>query len=110
VQPHLVYATAPATAPAVELASLSTHADGNWSIQVGAFMSPGAARSAAAEAQQTFPELLSGAAIAAPPTTPFGGAVLYRARLVALSAESAAAACQRLSARGAACMAIPPGR
>lgn len=110
VQPHLVYATAPASAPAVELASLSTHAGGNWSIQVGAFMSSAAARSAAAEAQQTLPALLSGAAIAAPPTTPFGGAILYRARLVTLSAESAAAACQRLSARGAACMAIPPGR
>lgn len=36
-------------------------------------------------------------------------AVLYRARLMGLSAASASAACARLSAAGVDCFAVPPG-
>ena len=35
--------------------------------------------------------------------------MLYRARLVGLSAESAAAACARLSGQGMDCFTVPPG-
>jgi hypothetical protein len=52
---------------------------------------------------------LAGAAIALPTTTPFGGQVLYRARLVALSAQTASAACRRLNARQLPCIVVRPG-
>jgi D-alanyl-D-alanine carboxypeptidase len=104
------YRPAQTRRPMVQLASLDSAATGNWAIQVGAFLSPTAARTAAAEARRVVPDLLGAASIAAPPTTPFGGAVLYRARLAALSPETAAQACARLSARGNPCMAVPPGR
>ncbi len=106
-----VYSPAPRRRPLVQLASLSVAPDvGSWAIQVGAFLSPSAARAAAADARRVAPDLLAAAAIDAPPTTPFGGAVLYRARLAALTPETAAQACARLSARGNACMTVPPGR
>jgi D-alanyl-D-alanine carboxypeptidase len=105
-----VYGLAPQRRPMVQLASLSAAPAGSWAIQVGAFLSPSAARAAAVDARRDAPDLLAAASIAAPPTTPFGGAVLYRARLAALTPETAAEACARLSARGNACMTVPPGR
>jgi len=63
-----------------------------------------------ADARRAAPDLLSAAAVEAPPTTPFGGALLYRARLASLTPETASLACARLSTRGTACMTVPPGR
>jgi hypothetical protein len=37
------------------------------------------------------------------------GAMLYRARLMGLSASSASAACTRLAANGVDCFTVPPG-
>lgn len=109
--PPVVLSSAPRGRPALQLASLNTApAAGGWAIQVGAFLSPTAARAAAADARRAAPDLLSGAAVDAPPTAPFGGAVLFRARLAALTPETAARACARLSAQGNACMTVPPGR
>ncbi len=81
-----------------------------WAIQVGAFVSPVAAQVAAADARASAPDLLGRAPIDVPATTPFGGTVVYRARLTALSEPTAAAACARLSARRIACMVVTPGR
>ncbi|MBV8615378.1 MAG: SPOR domain-containing protein, partial [Acetobacteraceae bacterium] len=104
-----VYRPPPQRRPMVQLASLDAPAAGVWAIQVGAFLSPNAARAAAADARRAAPDLLAAAPIDTPPTTPFGGAVLYRARLAALTPQVAALACGRLSARGAACITVPPG-
>ena len=110
-QPPVVFSPAPRSRPAVQLASLSVgRPTGSWGIQVGAFLDPAVARAAAAGARRAAPELLSQAAIDLPPTAPFGGAVLYRARLDALTPEAAAQACARLTAGGTACLTVPPGR
>jgi D-alanyl-D-alanine carboxypeptidase len=82
---------------------------GDWGIQVGAFSSPERARQSAGGARAQLPDLLSGASVQIEPTTPFGSAVLYRARLVGLSARSAAAACARLQGSGTSCMTVTPG-
>ncbi len=100
---------APQRRPMVQLASLSTAQAGSWAIQVGAFLSLNAARAAAAGARRAAPDLLAAAAVDAPPTTPFGGAILYRARLAALTPEIATQACARLSVSGTPCMTVPPG-
>ena len=94
-----------ASAPAPAVAS----SQGEWAIQVGAFSSPSLARSVAGEARAAAPDLLAAARLALPTTSPFGGNVLYRARLTDLSAGAATSACARLSQRQLACMVIPPG-
>ena len=109
-RPPVVFSPAPRSRPQVQLASLSVgRPTGSWGIQVGAFLDPTAARAAAAGARRAAPDLLSEAAIDLPPTAPFGGAVLYRARLDALTPEAAARACARLTAGGTACLTVPPG-
>jgi hypothetical protein len=82
---------------------------GGWAVQVGAFASPSQARAAAETARSNAPELLAGTRPETPATSPFGNSVLYRARLSGLSASAATAACGRISARGLACMTVPPG-
>jgi hypothetical protein len=79
-----------------------------WGIQVGAFRSQGLARAVAEGARAEVPDQLAGAAVALPPTAPFGGAALYRARLLNLSASVAQAACQRLNQRQLPCVVVPP--
>ncbi len=84
-------------------------ATGRWAIQVGAFSSPDQARRVAESARLLAPRELGAARTQLGSTSPFGGVVLYRARLLGLSAESAAAACSALSARRHACVTVPPG-
>jgi hypothetical protein len=93
-----------ASAPAV------ASSGGEWAIQVGAFASASLARSVADAARGAAPDLLAAARLALPATSPFGGNVLYRARLTDLSAGAATSACARLSQRQLACMVIPPGQ
>jgi D-alanyl-D-alanine carboxypeptidase len=103
-------AVAPAPAPpAAELAEAGSTPLGTWAIQVGAFQSEDLARAMAQRARDQAPDLLGAAAIAAPSTTPFGGRVLYRARLTALSSTLAALSCQRLNARQMPCIVVRPG-
>jgi hypothetical protein len=83
---------------------------GIWGIQIGAFRSPMVARGAAASVHDAIPDLLATAQIQLLPTTPFGGAVVYRARLVNLSSATASAACARLAAAQQPCMVIAPGQ
>jgi D-alanyl-D-alanine carboxypeptidase len=101
-------ASAPAPTPPVVLASAAAPR-GGWAIQVGAFTSASLARSIAQRAEEEEPVLLGGAAISVPPTSPFGGSVLYRARLVALSQSLADLACQRLNAQQLPCIVVRPG-
>jgi hypothetical protein len=82
---------------------------GAWSIQVGAFGSPDQARTMAASARGLAPRELSGTRTVVGLTSPFGGHVLYRARLAGLSAQTAAIACSALSAQRLACLTVPPG-
>jgi D-alanyl-D-alanine carboxypeptidase len=80
---------------------------GTWAIQVGAFSSEGLARTVADGARAELPDQLSSAAISVPATTPFGGLVLYRARLINLSTKTALAACAQLNQRQLPCIVVP---
>jgi D-alanyl-D-alanine carboxypeptidase len=81
---------------------------GGWAIQVGAFKNPGLARAVAEGARAQAPDQLRSAALAFPPTAPFGGSVLYRARLIHLSEGAASGACTRLNKRQLPCVVVPP--
>ena len=80
-----------------------------WGIQVGAFATPELARSTAEGARRAAPHLLGAAQTRVGTTTPFGGAVLYRARLVGLGAQEAAEACARVQRQGTPCLTVAPG-
>jgi hypothetical protein len=84
-------------------------ADSRWAIQVGAFASPDQARMVADAARGLAPKQLSGAATQLGTTAPFGGRVLYRARLAGLSAYGAQAACAALASQRQPCVTVPPG-
>jgi len=88
--------------------SRPTEPAGGWAIQVGAFASPGLARTVAEGARAQAPDPLRSAALALQPTAPFGGKVLYRARLAHLSASAASSACARLNHRQLPCVVVPP--
>jgi hypothetical protein len=81
---------------------------GEWAIQVGAFANPELARTVAEGARAQAPEQLHSAVLALQPTAPFGGKVLYRARLAHLSASAAANACTRLNQRQLPCVVVRP--
>jgi len=81
---------------------------GGWAIQVGAFKTAGLARAMAESARAQAPEQLRSAGLALQPTAPFGGAVLYRARLVHLSPSASSNACTRLNHRQLPCVVVRP--
>ena len=89
---------APAPAPAL----------GAWGIQVGAFANLATAQAAAENARTMLPELLRTAKTELPATTPFGGKIAFRARLVGLSPAAATDACSRLSGLGLPCLTVSP--
>ncbi len=88
----------PAPAPAL----------GAWGIQVGAFANLATAQAAAENARTMLPELLRTAKTELPATTPFGGKIAFRARLVGLSPAAATDACSRLSGLGLPCLTVSP--
>jgi D-alanyl-D-alanine carboxypeptidase len=90
--------------------SRSPEPQGEWAIQVGAFANPGLARAVAESARAQAPDQLRSATLALQPTAPFGGKVLYRARLARLSASAAANACTRLNHHQLPCVVVPPNR
>jgi hypothetical protein len=100
----------PATPSPRALPSRPTEPGGGWAIQVGAFASPGLARTVAEGARAQAPDQLRSAALALQPTAPFGSKVLYRARLAHLSASAASSACARLNHRQLPCVVVPPNR
>jgi len=81
----------------------------DWAIQVGAYANPGLARAMAEGARAEAPDQLRAAMLALPPT-PYGGSVLYRARLVNLSASAAENACTNLNRRQLPCVVVQPSR
>jgi len=80
--------------------------EGAWGIQVGAFASAGLARAVAEGARAEAPQWLGDAGVALPATTPFGGNILYQARLVNLSQAAAADACAALNHRQLPCVVV----
>jgi hypothetical protein len=109
---------APPAAPAVRAPTLlpvvatttmlgGGYSGGDWGIQVGAYPNPASSQQAVASARARLGDL-AGAARPAIMTVDHGG-LLYRARLVGLSADRARAACGRLVAQGGDCFPVPPG-
>jgi D-alanyl-D-alanine carboxypeptidase len=84
-------------------------APGAWAIQVGAFEDPGQARQMAEAARSLDPTELRGTRTTLGATSPFGGHVLYRARLLGLTAQDASHACSMLAIHSQACVTVPPG-
>jgi hypothetical protein len=74
---------------------------------VGAFPDPATSRAALATARSRAAALLAGAQPAIIPVQHNG--TLFRARLVGLSADTAALACTALTRAGTPCFAVPPG-
>lgn len=88
------------------LLSIPVH---DWAIQVGAFANPRLARAVAENARTQAPGQLRSAELALP-STPNGASVLYRARLVHLSASAASDACWQLNQRQLPCVVVQPNR
>ena len=84
-------------------------ATGRWAIQVGAFATPEQARRTAESVRSLAPGELGSAQAVLGTTEPFGGQVMYRARLLGLSAQNAAAACRDLRAQAQSCVPVAPG-
>ncbi len=82
---------------------------GGWAIQVGAYTSAGQAQFAATMARQAAYTQLSGSRSSVEPTSRFGGARLYRARLAGLARAGAGAACSALEQHSIPCMIVAPG-
>ena len=106
----------PAVVPSYRLVEVGAAAGGahvlrvptrDWGIQVGAFASPGLARAVAEAARAQAPGQLRNAAITLPPVST-DGSLLYRARLVNLSASGAANACTNLNRRQLPCVVVQP--
>jgi D-alanyl-D-alanine carboxypeptidase len=97
----------PVAAPMFTPVSAPASSAGGWAIQVGAFPDPAHSQAMIAVARARAGDLLVGTQPAVIPVQ--RGSTLYRARLVGLSAPSAAAACSRLANAGMDCLTIPPG-
>lgn len=83
-------------------------ATGDWQVQLGAFHDSDTARVVAQAARASAPDLLGAARVMLPPTAPFGGAVLYRARLAGLSVTQASDACDVLVRQQVPCRVVGP--
>jgi D-alanyl-D-alanine carboxypeptidase len=78
-----------------------------WGIQIGAYSDPAISRIAVNTARSRAGSMLAGAQ---PAITPIQrNALLYRTRLVGLSADKATAACSVLVRSGLDCLTVPPG-
>jgi hypothetical protein len=84
-----------AAAPAVAVATLPS--GGEWGIQVGAFTNQALAQAATDSVRARAHGQLDGTRVAMPIVTRSDGVVLYRARLVGLSADAASSACNMLA-------------
>ena len=82
-------------------------AAGNWAVQVGAFENASMASAATAAARKTARDVLGGARPAVLSVRQPRG-TLYRARLVGLSRDAAAHACERLVRVRTNCMVVSP--
>jgi hypothetical protein len=80
---------------------------GNWAVQVGAFESANLASAATTAARDTARDVLGSARLAVSSVRQPRG-TLYRARLVGLSRDAAAHACERLVRSRTNCMIVSP--
>jgi D-alanyl-D-alanine carboxypeptidase len=96
-----------APAAAAPAAGFGVSAAGGWGIQVGAFPDPSESRAAVAAARSRAAGLLAGAQVVIEPVQ--RGGTLFRARLIGLSANTAALACSALSRGGTPCFMVRPG-
>jgi hypothetical protein len=85
----------------------SGFAAGTWGVQVGAFANEGLAASATSAARDHARELLASARPSVTPVRQPGG-TLFRARLIGLSRDAAAQACERLVRTRTTCMMVSP--
>jgi len=99
----------PAIIEARAVAARPSAAVGDWMVQVGAFNNVGQARFATTMARQAAFDELAGAQSVVQQTVPFGGNILYRARLAGLPRSGAGAACSHLRAQNIPCMVVAPG-
>lgn len=87
----------------------NTRGKAGWSIQVGAFKAKAPARRAAKRAARQLSGKHRGTRVLILPTK-LGNELIYRARLVGLSQNSATEACRRLKSRRVSCVPVPPQR
>jgi D-alanyl-D-alanine carboxypeptidase len=80
-----------------------------WGIQVGAFRKYGPARIAAEDAHMKLKSIITDAQVMVQNHV-VNGATYFRARLVGLSREDAAGACQTLKRRNKSCLLIAPAK
>ncbi len=80
----------------------------NWGIQVGAFSNAALAQNVAQNALVQLSGIAANAAVAVSSTTPFGGTILYQARLIHLSSQEAVQACSALNVRQLPCVVVQP--
>ena len=83
--------------------------DTEWAIQVGAYGDIAPARAAAQKAVSRIPELTERTHISIAPYRT-GDHIMYRARLIGMSGDSAKQACKQLERRQIPCIAIAPDR
>ena len=107
-QPPALASSPPPRASFANAAAPPPATAGAWSVQLGAFGSPDQARLTAEAARRAAPDLLATAVTQTPPTSPFGGHRLYRARLSGLSHDTAITSCARLGGL-LPCIPVPPG-
>jgi len=107
--PAPAHAPAPSSAlpPAVAAVLASDEpSGGGWGIQVGAFTSPALAQAATDNARAHAHGQLAAAHMAMPVTTRPDGVVLYRARLIGISADAASTVCNNLAHDQVSCIVV----
>jgi D-alanyl-D-alanine carboxypeptidase len=95
-----------AAAAPVAVAALAPSSGGGWGIQVGAFSNQALATAAAENVRAQARGQLAGARTAVPVTTRPDGVVLYRARLVGISADAANGVCNSLARNQVSCIVV----
>jgi D-alanyl-D-alanine carboxypeptidase len=95
---------APVPAP-IMVAALAT-SGGNWGIQVGAFSTQATAQAAADNVRAHAHGQLDTARTVVPVTTRPDGAILYRARLLGISADAASTVCNNLARDQVSCIVV----
>lgn len=96
------------SAPSLPAKQSAPPNSGEWGIQVGAFASATLAQTMAQNARNEASDVLANADIVLSATTPFGGNVLYQARLTHLSAGAAVQACSALNRQQLPCVVVQP--
>ncbi|MEI9982035.1 MAG: lytic transglycosylase domain-containing protein [Aliidongia sp.] len=95
-----------ALAAPAPVAALAPSSSGGWGIQVGAFSNQALATAAAENVRAQAHGQLASARTAVPVTTRPDGVVLYRARLVGISADAANGVCNSLARNQVSCIVV----